>query len=155
MAKQKNFALKGKITPDGKGVIFDHAEVLAPSFLSMALEPVDIQLTLGKVKRSVQQNRYLWGVVYVVIRQELRNKYGEDFTPEEIHAHNLQKIQGVAIKQKEINGINVLVIEDKKSSDMTTEEFTEMIEKLRDWYAVNKEIFIPDMQGDATINDYV
>ncbi len=152
---KKTVSVKGKIALDGKGISFDHSDVLSTFFLPQAGVDVDLDITFGKVKRSLAQNRYLWGVCYVVIHNELKNRTGENMPAEVIHAHNLQVIQGVKVASSVISGQTVLIVKDKKSSDMTVEEFTEMITKLKDWYAINQDIFIPEMVGDATLNDYL
>lgn len=151
----KTVSVKAIVNPDGQGLTFLHKEVLAPTFLPKAGEEVDVDITFGKVKRTLAQNRLLWGVAYEVIAYEMANKFGEVMPKEVIHAHNLQVIQGVKLEWFTLNGQDVLVVKDKKSSDMTKEEFSEMYENLRDWYAVNKDIHIPESSGDNTLNDHL
>jgi len=152
---QNNYNVKARISPDGKGLSFLHAEALAIEFLPSQNEDVDVTLIFGKVKRSLAQNRWLWGVAYVVIRHEMREKFGDDMPAEVIHAHNLQIIQGVQLNWSTINGREVLVVDDKKSSNMSVEEFSSLVEKLVDWYAINKDIIIPLPEGDNTINEHI
>lgn len=151
----KTVSVKAIVNPDGQGLTFLHKEVLAPTFIPKAGQEVDVDITFGKVKRTLAQNRLLWGVAYEVIAYEMANKFGEVMHKEVIHAHNLQVIQGVKLEWHTMNGQDVLVVKDKKSSDMTKEEFSEMYENLRDWYAVNKDIHIPESSGDNTLNDHI
>ena len=151
----KTVSVKAIVNPDGQGLTFLHKEVLAPTFIPKAGEEVDVDITFGKVKRTLAQNRLLWGVAYEVIAYEMANKFGEVMPKEVTHAHNLQVIQGVKLEWFTLNGQDVLVVKDKKSSDMTKEEFSEMYENLRDWYAVNKDIHIPESSGDNTLNDHI
>ena len=155
MAKSTNYDLKARVTPDGKGVTFMHPELMSRIFLPKANEEVDVTITIGKVKRTLAQNRYLWGVAYRVIQQQLQEKFGENMPPEVIHAHNLQIIQGVTLVWKNIGGHDVLIVEDTKTSDMTIDEFSVMVDKLIDWYAINKDIFVPLPEGDNTISEHI
>lgn len=155
MKVEKTISVKGTITPDGRGLSFHHGDHISMLLASKVGEDVDIDITFGRVKRTLAMNRYLWGVCYVFIKNEMRNKFGEEVTLDEIHAHNLQKIQGVSIEYATVNGENVLVIKDVKSSKMTIEQFTVLLTSLKDWYAIHKDIIIPEMEGDATINDYL
>lgn len=155
MAKGESFGLQGKINPDGTGLIFYHAEIMSQTLKPYAGKDCDLEITFGKVKRSTRQNRYLWGVIYPLIRREFQRRYGEDWTPQEIHAHNLQKIQGIGIEHKRIGGEDVLFLKDKSTASMSVDEFSAHIEKIKDYYAINHEIFFPDETGDNTINDFL
>jgi len=151
----KTVSVKAIVNPDGQGLTFLHKEVLAPAFIPKAGEEVDAEITYGKIPRTKAQNRLLWGVAYVCIAYEMLNKFGEVWDKNVIHSHNLQIIQGIKLEWKTINGQDVLVIDGNKSSAWEKDEFSERYERLRDWYAVNKDIHIPESSGDNTLNDHL
>lgn len=155
MARKKEFSVKGKINPDGKGLTFFHAETLSHIFQPLSEQECDITIVFGKVKRSIQQNRYLWGVAYPVVQREMMRLYGEAMDPNAIHAHNLQIIQGCTLEFVTIHGRQLLEIKDTKSSEMSVEEFTIMVDNLKQWYAINKHIVIPDPVEDNALNHFV
>lgn len=155
MSKVKSISLKGRISSDGRGVSFLFPDISSQQLWGRYDEDVDITLVFGKIKRSLNQNRYLWGVAYKVIQEQMLEMNGELLTPDEIHTHNLQVIQGVKLEWKKVLGQDVLFINDARSSDMSTEEFMEMIEKLIKWYAENKGFEIPTPEDDNTIDIYI
>lgn len=149
----KTLSLKGKVTPDCSGVTFINPQIIARDLFGKGGHDVDVTLIFGKVQRSLAQNRYLWGVVYPLIQRELLETTGERFTPEELHAYNLQKIQGVKIDFKTIQGQEVMVIQDKKSSEMNTEEFSHMVDNLIKYCSETWGIVIPPPRGDNSLDN--
>ncbi len=148
----KTLSLKGRVTPDTTGVTFNNPQIVFRDLFGKGGTDVDITIIFGKVQRSLAQNRYLWGVVYPVLMRELLETTGEKFTAEELHAYNLQKIQGAKIEFKSIGGEEVMFVKDKKSSEMSTEEFSVMVDKIIHYAAETWGIVIPPPRGDNSLD---
>jgi len=155
MAKLKEISLKGRISPDGRGVTFTFPDIAQQLLYGRYDEEVDMTFIFGKIKRSLQQNRYLWGVAYEVIVATTLEMEGIVLDKNEIHTHNMQIIQGIKLEWKKVMGQDVLFIEERKSSDMSTEEFSLMVDNLIKWYAENKGIYIPLPEEDNTIDSFI
>ena len=149
----KKFAFKAKVTPDGSGVTLISPDLFKVFLGNKADQVVDVEFTVNKIPRTLAQNRYLWRVVYPTIQRHLRETNGENFTPEELHMFNLQKIQKVELELKTIAGEEVMVIEDTKSSKMSIEEFSDMIENIIRFCAEQWGLEIPPPKGDNTLSE--
>jgi len=104
--------------------------------------PVDITIEKHKTKRSNQQNKYLWGVAWDLIAEFLNrpeNKIASiTFTPKDVHDHYVKRGY-FGFKTSEIDGEQI----PKGSSEATTIEFKEAIERLQKEYAT-RGLVIPD-----------
>ena len=148
----KTLSVKALVTPDCSGVTFKNPFITGPQLMGKAGQEVDVTLIFGKVPRSAAQNRYLWGVVYPVLQKQLLEITGEHFQPEELHTYNLQKIQGQKMEWKSIAGEEVLFIKDKKSSDMSVEEFCVMVDNIIQYASETWGIVIPPPVGDNSLD---
>jgi hypothetical protein len=81
--------------------------------------------------RSVQQNRYLWGVVYKMISDDT------GYTPEEVHF--LMKKQFLSYEK---NGVEFL----NSTTKLKAVDFDTYIENIRRFAAMELSINIPDPQ---------
>jgi hypothetical protein len=149
----KKFNFKATVTPDGSGVTLLSPDLFRVFLGNKANEVIDVEFTVNKIPRTLAQNRYIWGVVYPTIQRHLRETTGENFTPEEIHMFNLQKIQKVHLEYRSIAGEDVMVIEDTKSSKMSVEEFSSMIENIILFCAETWGLEIPAPKGDNTLSE--
>lgn len=122
--------------------------------------PFTVYFSDRKKPRSLQQNRYLWGVVY----DRISTHTGYD--PEEIHEickakFGLRtKYEGdIAMFLKEDSQVweagSMPVVEFVKSTRMfDTKEMTEYIDKIRRWSSEKLGCYIPQ-PGDLTDEDYI
>lgn len=94
-------------------------------------ETLEIRIAKHYSKRSLQQNRWLWGVAYVTIREFLFETQGQRYTLQEIHNWNLRVVQGQKLTKVTIKGKSFLMTKDVKSSEWNTREFNEAKEKLQ------------------------
>ena len=96
---------------------------------------VDILIERHKDKRSNPQNRYWWGVMLKHI-QEFMNELGHDHSVQDWHDYYVNKGY---FGYKDIMNIRV----PKGSSESTTLEFNEAVEKIRREWA-ERGLAIPD-----------
>jgi hypothetical protein len=106
-----------------------------------AFPDCDVQITIKKKgKRSTQQNRYYWGVIVDEIRHELLRR-GNRFDAETIHEFLKQKFNSVKVV---VETTGELIEMGKSTTEMNKDEFTEYIERIREWAAQSLELNIPD-----------
>lgn len=91
---------------------------------------VEVVLRQEKSKRSDQQNKYMWGVVYEI----LSDKTG--YTPEEIHA--IMKFKFLRIMDERNNEYV------RSTTKLNTAEMEIYLDKIKKWAAQDLGVFIPD-----------
>lgn len=98
-------------------------------------EGQDINLTIKPFKksRSDNQNRYYWGVVIKLISEEL------GYFAEEMHEILKQKF----LDQKEFKFGKDQFIVTKSTSELSTKEFEDYLENIRQFAHMTLNIFIP------------
>lgn len=86
------------------------------------------------------QRGYLWGIVYPMICQYIKDCVGQEFTPEQLHEQAKRQYLGYEVCQ--IPGMEGL-IKPRSSMDLDSEEFfKDLVEHLcRDW--AEKGLYIP------------
>jgi hypothetical protein len=95
-----------------------------------SLEDNDIQVIVRKDRknRTDQQNKYYWGAIIEILGKEL------GYTPEEMH----EALKWQFLKK---NGIIPTV---RSTTELSTSDFKEYIEKIKIWAAEEMDIFLPD-----------
>jgi hypothetical protein len=99
---------------------------------------------IWKKTRSNDQNSYLWGVVYPMIRQHIIDSTGDNFTSEEIHEAMMAKF--LDAKPKIVLDEVVLVRSTKK---LSTVEFIEYVGAIQQYFA-EQGLIIPDPNEELT-----
>jgi hypothetical protein len=123
----KAIQFRGKIL-DGK------AKVYQPELMQMYIESLkegtEIKYTLGvhRNTRSNEQNRYMWGVVYMMISERT------GYFVEEVH-HAMQ-IKFLTIEETPLHRV-------RSTSTLDTLELEEYLSKIRTWASLELIIYIP------------
>lgn len=114
--------IKGKLKLDDQYYFNQHIKLL---------DGKRVILTLDKyVKpRSDNQNRYLWGVVYKILGEEL------GYLPEEIH-------DAMKLKFLIVHGNKIATL--KSTTELSTKEFEEYVFNIRQWASMELQINIPE-----------
>lgn len=101
----------------------------------------DVEVTIKKRgKRSLQQNKYYFGIVVYEIRRRLY-ELGNEFDGETVHEFLKQKFN----KEKvEIKTTGELLEVGQTTTQMNKDQFSEYIERIRRWASETLEIDIPD-----------
>lgn len=89
--------------------------------------------------RSLQQNSYLWGVVYECIRRHVLESTGEIYSAEEIHEWCKQKF--LPAKIVDVGGERHMIT--RSTATLTTVEMQEYIDQVIMWAADRLECMIP------------
>ena len=93
---------------------------------------VHITITLGKSKRSIQQNSYYHGVVIKV----MANEYG--CFPNEMH--EMMKQEFLRLEDMEINGKKYIIT--KSTTKLKTDEMEEYLANCRRYASINLHLYI-------------
>lgn len=108
----------------------------------------------AKYQRSHAQNRWLWGVAYTTIIAWYKETQGESISKDAIHAHTLHNIVGHRLTATEVLGKEVVFVEGKSTSQLTTKEFSDMVERLQQFWA-EKGCDIPSPRGNNFLSDFI
>ncbi|OGU84379.1 MAG: hypothetical protein A2W11_03730 [Ignavibacteria bacterium RBG_16_35_7] len=111
---------------------------------------VDITIERHKTKRSNQQNKYLWSVVWNKIVDFIFDLTGKRFVPQDIH-DNYVKLGYFGYKESPVD-VNIKI--PKGSSEATTIEFMEAVSRIQMEWA-EKGLVIPDPNQKDFINDKI
>jgi len=99
-----------------------------------ALEGLEVEIIIRKKrsKRSIQQNKYLWGVVYKLIARY--TGYNEEEIHELCKALFLKKHLQIGKKRYTTVG---------STTDLSTVEFENYTSEIRQWASMELDVFIP------------
>lgn len=87
-----------------------------------------IYISNKKPTRTTSQNKYLWGVVYKTIADEIGEHVND---VHELMKHKFGEQKGLRIKDKWGHGFRASI--PKSTTDYDTKEFSEYIENIRRW----------------------
>ena len=93
------------------------------------IEPMELTAKKWSEQRNNKQNRYLFGVVYPVIKQHIFDSTGDNFTTEEIHDWN--KDQFIDAVPVVINGKGVL----HRTTKMPKDKFCIYVDRIKHHFA--------------------
>jgi hypothetical protein len=128
-----------KITPKFSGtaksgkVVYDNKESFDRYLMTLEGKKVNIVVAEFKKNRSLNQNRYYWGVVIKVLSDET------GYEKEEMHTYLADKFLGF---YTDVYGKTLKVI--PTTSSLKTMEFEEYLSKIRIFASKELSIYIPD-----------
>jgi hypothetical protein len=103
-------------------------------------KPCDVVVVIKKRgKRSILQNAYYWGVVVKEIQLRFR-ELGHDVETDDVHEFLKQKFHSEKIVTPQAEVIEV----PKSTTEMNKDEFSEYVERIKEWASSTLEIYIPD-----------
>ena len=137
------------VIKDGN-IVVGNREIYDHQIESLEGEQVTVKIEKVKRKRSDKQNRWYWGVAVPTVMKGIEKQTGEKYDKETIHAMILNLVGGLKMETKIIMGMNVIEVKQKRTSEMTTEEFVDFHNKLQEHFA-EKDIIIPDPYQDIFI----
>lgn len=154
----------GKLSEDFTSIEILHNRVLKRVLRNYKGQDLEVAFRVLKYQRSSAQNRWLWGVAYVSICAWHKETTGEKMDKDTLHAHTLQYILDYRMQSKTINGMDVIVMQGKSTSALNTKEFSELVDKLCEYWNPKMEYtdqngdvqgHIPLPKGNNMITDYV
>ena len=132
----------GVITPQGALQIYNRP-LFEEQVRSMSREkdlPVTVEIKVKKRFRSDVQNAYYWGVVVAKVSDRLR-ELGHDI--DRYLTHEFLKGRFLYSELTDPNTGEVMKI-PRKTSELTTQEFIEYMEHVKQFAAETLDIYIPD-----------
>ena len=115
---------------------------------------LSITVEVHKNKRSNAQNRYLHGVIVPAVIRWVKETQGETTTIDEAKAFIYKSVLDHRIVFKTILNEEVMLLEGKHFSKMTTTEFNEAKEKVQKYFS-ERGLEIPDPVETNHINYFV
>ena len=113
-----------------------------------ALKPGRYSLTIEKVyrKRSNPQNSFLWGVVYPIVLEGLKQAGFEEFEEDE-QVHDLLKCR--FLKKDIVNKDGEVIETVGMTKNLTTTEFMDYLSEIGKWSSEYLNVYIPE-PGEQT-----
>lgn len=143
-----------KTEDGGLSIKLRFGKVLRRVLEKLVGKDLEVNFRLLKFRRSDAQNRWLWGVAYTTISAWYKETQGETVSKEAIHAHTLQEILDYKIEVQEFMGKDILVVQGKSTSQLSTAEFSEMVDKLVAYWAVY-DCYIPLPKENNFLSEFV
>lgn len=141
----------------GSPVIFDTTGGTVRSYLQNKYpqdKHVTITISAHDKRRSTSQNRYYWMAIGNFIIPFLKETQGEAVSKMEVHAYHLTEILGCRFKAVSIMGNCYMVMEDIKTSEMTTREFDDFKDKLQLHWS-EKGLDLPNPNEENLLNQII
>jgi len=122
----------GQINEKGKFIPYNQDQLIQ-AFKKLSGKRAEITVRPETKSRTNEQNRYLWGVVYKYISEEI------GYEPEQVH--ELMKFKFLKIEIL-VKGNPETVI--RSTTDLSTEEFNQYVERIVRWAAEFLSVSIPE-----------
>lgn len=122
----------GQINEKGKFIPYNQDQLIQ-AFKKLSGKRAEITVRPETKSRTNEQNRYLWGVVYKYISEEI------GYEPEQVH--ELMKFKFLKIEIL-VKGNPETVI--RSTTELSTEEFNQYVERIVRWAAEFLGLVIPD-----------
>ena len=88
----------------------------------------DVSITKRKRKRTDQQNKFLWAVVYTSVAEGFREASGELVSVDDVHIEMKKRFLGKTVVNRET--VEELCVKMPTSTALSVEEFSEYVEKI-------------------------
>lgn len=103
-------------------------------------------------KRSDRQNRWYWGVAVPTVQNGIKEQSGLLYDKETIHALILNAVGAITMETTMIMGMNVIKVNQKRTSEMSTVEFNQFKEQVQLHFGEKMGINIPEPIHDNFFN---
>lgn len=130
----------GYVTADGKTVKLQDRESFARFAKTFAGKDIEIELRKRKTKRSIDQNKWLWGRALPLIADSCGY---DEHEHEELHYELLAVRFGTKEIPPRVPGGPPMVMPAQTTSGMTVEEFSDYMEWLVRYAAQSLGVVVP------------
>lgn len=119
-------------------------------------KPLEVVISIHHRQRSLAQNRWIWLICSSTVMAWLKETQGINYTKDEVYAYVQTAALGRKMELKEIAGEEVIVLEGKRFSRMTTLEFSESVEIIVQYFAERGlDIPLPKPKTNNLVSDYL
>lgn len=131
------------------GAISSNRKPIKEAIAAFEGKEITITITKKSKKRSNEQNAYLWGVVYPIVKNGLKEIGYNQITIEQVH----ELLKGTFIKEDIVNELSgeVKTITGH-TSDLTTSQFMDYLAQIKQFAAEQLGCYIPDPNEQSEIN---
>lgn len=144
----------GNLSPSFRLEIDSH-KALARILKRFMGKQLEIHISEFKRQRSLAQNRWIWGLCVPTVKGWLKETQGEKYTKDEVYYY-IQSVLGRKTIIKEIAGEEVIIMEGKRMSQMTTKEFSDAVEEIVQYFAERGlAIPLPKPGTNNLISDHI
>ncbi len=112
-----------------------------------------IKISVFRPKRSDRQNRYLHGVIVPCVRAWLKESQGRIISHDQCYCWINQEVLNNKPVIIEVMGVEVITLEGKRFSQMTTVEFGLAVDEIIEYFDP-KGCLIPLPKKDNLISDF-
>jgi len=117
---------------------------------------IESDIRLMRYKRSLAQNRMMWGVIVPVVRAWIKETTGEKQTKDEVYIYLNSHVLGNKPVIKNVLGEEVIVMTGKKFSQMSTKEFGDAVDTIVQFFAPKGCIIpMPKDKGNNLLDDFL
>lgn len=151
----QEFTVVGELSPDGQSLVI--ANSVRAKRLWQHLGGVQLEVVFKKFyrKRSLAQNRWIWGICVPDVMQFLKETTGMVHSKEAIYTFLRTRVIGNELWVETIDDQDVIYLSGKRFSQMNTVEFSEAVEKIVAYYAERGLIIrLPKPKTNNLVTDY-
>lgn len=150
----KEFEIVGTLSEDCTTIEITHHKMLRRLISGLRGEKLRVRFSKLRLKRSDAQNRYIHGVVVPHVRIFFLDTEGIQYTHDEAYVWLRTGLLGQKPEIKEVGGVQVIVMTGKRFSKMTTKEFEEAMEIIRQEMAV-RGCVIPEPRQHNFLEEFL
>lgn len=136
------------------GVTLDHQNAIIRGLPILKDKPLLFEVSILTNNRSLQQNRYLHGIIVPIICSWHKETQGFGITSDQAKAFIYTNILEHKIVITEILGTEVITFEGKHFSKMTTTEFADSVKKVQSYFD-ELDVYIPDPKPKNTLDEFI
>lgn len=131
------------------GTISSNRKPIKEAIASFEGKEITITIAKKSKKRSNDQNAYLWGVVYPIVKNGLKEIGYNQITTEQVH----ELLKGTFVKEDIVNELSgeVKTITGHTSS-LTTSQFMDYLAQIKQFASEELGCYIPDPNEQSEIN---
>ena len=155
MSSNPELTVVGELSPDGQSLVISNS--FRAKRLWKHLQGVQLEITFKKFfrKRSLAQNRWIWGICVPDVIQFLFDTTGVLHSKEAVYAFLRTRVIGNEMWVETIDDQDIIFLSGKRFSQMNTKEFTDAVEKIVLYYAERgMKIRLPKPKTNNFITDY-
>lgn len=125
------------------GIIKRNRKSLAESIKQFNGKEITITIEKKKKKRSNEQNKYYWGVIVILIKNAIRDMWGENMTTLQVHEMLKKELNFIEKVNENTGEVIKIAKSTTENSTVDMENYHEDCRKFaKDWF--NVEIPLPN-----------
>jgi hypothetical protein len=151
----EEFTVVAELSPDAQSLVIANSSRAKRLWKHMGGMQLEVTFKKFYKKRSLAQNRWIWGVCVLQVRKWLLETTGVEHSKEAVYTFLRTRVIGNEMWVETIDGQDVIYLSGKRFSQMTTKEFSDCVEIIVAYYAERGlEIMLPKEKTNNLITDY-